>query len=72
MKDLENTMFEKSLDEILCEKNFQIALNLFKKTALGIDKMDFDEISSQNFINSLKNDCLNLAYSPEPVLQKFI
>lgn len=31
MKDLENTMFEKSLDEILCEKNFQIALNLFKK-----------------------------------------
>ncbi|CZE46369.1 CRISPR-associated endonuclease Cas1 [Campylobacter geochelonis] len=62
-------MFEKTLEQILSDKNIQIALNSLKKTALGIDNLS--ELN-EHFIHKLKQSCLNQTYVPEPVLQKLI
>lgn len=65
-------MFDLNLEDIFTKDTFDYALKRLKHTALGLDGLSMDELSTETFFAELKDEILNLSYSPQPLKRAFI
>ena len=65
-------MFDLNLEDIFTKDTFDYALKRLKHTALGLDGLSMDELCTETFFAELKDEILNLSYSPQPLKRAFI
>ena len=65
-------MFDLNLEDIFTKSSFEYALKRLKHTALGLDGLSIDDLCSEAFYAELKDEILNLSYSPQPLKWAFI
>lgn len=65
-------MFDLNLEDIFKKDTFDYALKRLKHTALGLDGLSMDELCTEAFFAELKDEILNLSYSPQPLKRAFI
>lgn len=65
-------MFELKLEDIFTQSSYEIALKKLKKSSFGFDNLAIDEICTVNFYEKLKDEILNLSYSPQPLRRVLI
>ena len=65
-------MFDLNLEDIFTKDTFDYALKRLKHTALGLDGLSIEDICSEAFFAELKDEILNLSYSPQPLKRAFI
>lgn len=57
-------MFDLSLEDIFTAGAFEYALKRLKRTALGLDGLNAEDICSDVFYAELKSEIFSLSYSP--------
>ena len=65
-------MFDLNLEDIFTKDTFDHALKRLKHTALGLDGLSIDDLCTEAFFAELKDEILNLSYSPQPLKRAFI
>jgi len=59
-------VFVLSLEDIFTNSAFEYALKRLKRTALGLDGLNAEDICSGEFYAELKSEIFSLSYSPQP------
>ena len=65
-------MFDLSLEDIFTAGAFECALKRLKRTALGLDGFNMEDVCSGEFYAELKSEIFSLSYSPQPLKRAFI
>ena len=65
-------MFDLNLEDIFTAGAFEYALKRLKRTALGLDGLNAEDICSDVFYAELKSEIFSLSYSPQPLKRAFI
>lgn len=65
-------MFDLNLEDIFTAGVFEYALKRLRRTALGLDGLNAEDICSDEFYAELKSEIFSLSYSPQPLKRAFI